>query len=148
MINIVLKGVDEFLGSHVDEVVSPQVAKILNVSSDEVVVTCLHSIIYHNGVDQTSYHMIVNVELEEKYRSEEEKLAEYILSVSKNFAVHCQVSFSYSNGKVYSRIDEEYPLFVTNSNEVVIEDNEDESQEVYLGDMFANFEEQLKNSKK
>ena len=148
MINIVLKGVDEFLGSHVDEVVSPQVAKILNVSNDEVVVTCLHSIIYHNGVDQTSYHMIVNVELEEKYRSLEEKLAEYILSVSKNFAVHCQVSFSYCENKVYSRIDEEYPLFVTNSNEVIIEDNEEETQEVYLGDMFANFEEQLKNSKK
>ena len=148
MINIVLKGVDEFLGSHVDEVVSPQVAKILNVSSDEVVVTCLHSIIYHNGIDQTSYHMIVNVELEEKYRSQEEKLAEYILSVSKNFAVHCQVSFSYCENKVYSRVDEDYPLFVTNSNEVVVEENQDEPQEVYLGDMFANFEEQLKNSKK
>ena len=148
MINIVLKGVDEFLGSHVDEVISPQVAKILNVSSDEVVVTCLHSIIYHNGIDQTSYHMIVNVELEEKYRSQEEKLAEYILSVSKNFAVHCQVSFSYCENKVYSRVDEDYPLFVTNSNEVVVEENQDEPQEVYLGDMFANFEEQLKNSKK
>ena len=148
MVNIVLKGVDEFLGSHVDEVISPQVAKILNINQDEVILTCLHSIIYHQGVDQTSYHMIVNLELSEKYRPFEEKLAEYILSISKNFAVHCQVSFSYCENKIYSRIDEDYPLYVTNSNEVVIEENEDENEEVYLGDMFANFEEQLKKSNK
>ena len=70
MINIVLKGVDEFLGSHVEEVFSPQVAKILNVNQDEILLICLHSTIYHKGVDQTSYHMIVNFELEENMDEE------------------------------------------------------------------------------
>lgn len=145
MINIVLKGVDEFLGSHVEEVFSPQVAKILNVNQDEILLICLHSTIYHKGVDQTSYHMIVNFELEEKYREYEEQLVNYVLTASKNFAVHCHVSFCYCDNKVYSRIDNDYPLYVTEQNEVLVEETESQTnEEVYLGDMFADFEEQLK----
>ena len=45
MINIVLKGVDEFLGADVEKVLLPKVAKVLQVSMDEVLLTCMHSMI-------------------------------------------------------------------------------------------------------
>ena len=69
MINIVLKGVDEFLGADVEKVLLPKVAKVLQVSMDEVLLTCMHSMIYHGGLDQTSFHMIVTFEMEEKYQN-------------------------------------------------------------------------------
>ena len=42
-----------------------------------------------------------------------------------------------------SNIDEDYPLYVTENNRVMIEDDEND-EEVYTGNMFSNFEEQLK----
>lgn len=142
MINIVLKGVDEFLGADVEKVLLPKVAKVLQVSMDEVLLTCMHSMIYHGGLDQTSFHMIVTFEMEEKYRKFEKELIKCVFEVSKNFSVHSHVNFLYLT-PTSSNIDEEYPLYVTESNRVIIEDDENE-EEVYTGNMFSNFEEQLK----
>lgn len=148
MINVVLKGVDEFLGSHVEAVLSPQIAKILKVDGDEIMFVCLHSMIYHGGIDQTSYHMIVTVELDEEYREKERELAEYILEASRNFSVHCHVNFVYLASKSYARIEKDYPLFVTASNEVEIEESEaEDEEEIYLGDVFADFDRQMKERK-
>lgn len=148
MINVVLKGVDEFLGSHVEAVLSPQIAKILKVDGDEIMFVCLHSMIYHGEIDQTSYHMIVTVELDEEYREKERELAEYILEASRNFSVHCHVNFVYLASKSYARIEKDYPLFVTASNEVEIEESEaEDEEEIYLGDVFADFDRQMKERK-
>lgn len=147
MINIVLKGVDEFLGAEVEKDFAPQVSKILHVSPDDVVVTCLHSMIFHGGVDQTSFHMIVTFEMEDEYKKYEEELVEFILSASKNFSVHAHVNFFYLSD-TKSRIDNDYPLFVTEKNEVVLESEEVEEEEIYTGDIFADFEKDLKAKKK
>lgn len=147
MINIVLKGVDEFLGSHVETALSPQIAKILKVDGDEILFVCLHSMIYHGGIDQTSYHMIVTVELDEKYREKERELAEYILEASRNFSVHCHLGFIYLASSSYARIEKDYPLFVTASNEVEIKESEEDEEEIYLGDVFADFDRQMKERK-
>ena len=140
MINVILKGVDEFLGSHVESLLTPRIASICKVSNDEVVFTCLHSIIYHGGVDQTSYHMIVTFELEDKYSPFEKELANFVLEASKSFAVHCHINFNYLSKPYYQRIEKDYPLYVTMENEVAIEEDE-ESEEVYTGDIFANFKD-------
>ena len=122
MINVILKGVDEFLGSHVESLLTPKIASICKVDNDDVVFTCVHSIIYHGGVDQTSYHMIITFELEDKFSSYEKELANFVLEASKNFAVHCHVSFSYLSKPYYQRIEKDYPLYVTMENEVAIEE--------------------------
>lgn len=144
MVNIILKGVDEFLGSHIEKTILPNIAKILKIDESEIMVICLHSIIYHNGVDQTSYHMLVEFELDNQYEQYEESLADYILLESKNFAVHCHINFKYCEYKTYSRIDKDYPLYVTEANEVVIEDSEEVNEDIYLEDVFADFDKQLK----
>ena len=71
MINVVLKGVDEFLGAHVETILSPSIAKLYEVSNDEVIFTCYHSIIYHGGMDQTSYHMMITIEANKKFKNKE-----------------------------------------------------------------------------
>ena len=85
---------------------------------------------------------IVTFEMEEKYRKFEKELIKCVFEVSKNFSVHSHVNFLYLT-PTSSNIDEEYPLYVTESNRVIIEDDENE-EEVYTGNMFSNFEEQLK----
>lgn len=149
MIQILLKGVDEFLGAHIEKELTPNIAKICDVKNDDIYFISLHSIIYHQGVDQTSFHMIMQIELEEKYRKNENELVEYLLNASKKFAVHCHIQINYSNGNVYERIDKSYPLFVTSSNQVEIEDdNEDDNEEdeIYTGNIFEDFEARLKEN--
>ena len=148
MIHILLRGVDEFLGKHVETLITPQISKICHVENDEVLLTCLQSMIYHGGVDQTSYHMIVLVELDEKYRVYEKEIAEYLLKASKQFSVHAHVQFTYLNGGLYERIDNTYPLFVTQSNsvDVGVDDDDDDDDDIYTGNIFADFEEKLKKN--
>lgn len=144
MIDILLKGVDEFLGAQVETQLTPAIAGICHVGNDEVMVTCLHSMIYHGGVDQTSFHMIIQVEAEERFRQFEKELAEYLLKASKEFSVHCRLNFRYTDGGAYQRIDPDYPPFVTKSNSVEIaSDESSEEDEIYTGDIFENFEELL-----
>ena len=138
MINILLKGVDEFLGSHIEKALSPSLAKIYGITTDEIVFTCLHSIIYHEGIDQTSYHMIITVEANTKYKDKEVEAADYLLKVSKAFAVHAHVYFTYLNGNEYKRIDKDYPLFVTSKEEESLEENLDE--EIYDGNIFEEID--------
>ena len=158
MVNVVLKGVDEFLGGEIEETISSKIAEILHINIDEVIFTCFNSMIFHKGVDQTSYHMIVTFELNSKFRNYEKQLADFMLSAGKNYAVHCLVNFYYFEKEAYSRIDENYPLFIDKSNEVVVNENsydeeyedDDENyseEEVYTGDVFLDFENQLKNLK-
>lgn len=139
MINILLKGVDEFLGSEVEKTIVPKVAKLLKINEDEIFVTCLHSMIYHQGVDQTSFHMIVTFEMTNEYQKYELELVKLILELSKNFSVHAHVNFTYFSKGFYSRIDNNYPLFVTENNQVNIENESDEDDDIYLGDIFADF---------
>jgi hypothetical protein len=63
-----------------------------------------------------------------------------LLEASKSFAVHCHISFTYLNKPYYQRIEKDYPLYVTMENEVSIEEN-DENEEIYTGDIFANFKD-------
>lgn len=147
MINVFLIGVDEFLGAHVEAVILPSIAKIYHVSNDEVFFSCMHSMIFHGGIDQTSYHMIIQIEASEEFRSYEKELAKYLLEASKAFSVHAHIRFNYYNGNEYSRIEKDYPLFVNKEEEDEPVDEEYEEEDIYLGNMFENFEEQLKSSK-
>ncbi len=151
MINVVLKGVDEFLGAHVETILSPSIAKLYEVSNDEVIFTCYHSIIYHGGMDQTSYHMMITIEANKKFKNKEEEVAAYILKASKAFSVHAHLNFAYFDNEEYNRIEKDYPLFVTKSNEEEINEKEeeefvDDEEEIYTGNMFENFDQMLEKS--
>ncbi len=146
MIQVLIKGVDEYLGVHVEEVLLPGLMKITKAEETEIIFTCLHSIIYHNGVDQTSLHMVIDLDLDPKYISLEKQIADYLLEESSKFSIHAHIQFNYVNGKSYHRIDESYPYYVTDKNSIEIEDDEDEEveQEIFTGNIFENFEEKIK----
>lgn len=150
MINVILYGVDEFLAKHIEERFSPEIARICEVNTNQVILTCVHSMIYHGGVDQTSFHMQILVELNEEFREFEEDLAYFILKASKEFSVHAHLDFKYVEDEGYERIDENYPLYISKSNEVSLhvdddfddyddEDNEDEE----VDDIFASFKKEI-----
>lgn len=67
------------------------------------------------------------------------------MKMAEPFTIHLTVQFSYTQNREYHHINEEYPRYITEKNEVLLEEEEyDDDTEIYEGDMFENFEERLR----
>ncbi len=129
MVKIYMYGADEFLGRDISSMMSGRLAKIYQIKEEEILFIAVNSIIYHQGVDQTSYHLFFHVEAPSAFKKHEQEMKNYLLSASEDFSVHSHVEFHYEDNEVYSRIDEEYPLFVTEKNSVVVEAADEDDEE-------------------
>ena len=73
----------------------------------------------------------------------EEKAAKYLLETLKEFSIHLTLQFNYFHSHhQYSKINKEYPRFITEENVVSVDDS-DESEELYEGNVFAGMEKKL-----
>lgn len=144
MIILTLKGADVYLAGEIERAIIPGLSKIYRVSENELIVHATDGYLYHDGMDQTSFNLLVKVECAEKYENFENDSANYILKVMSNYAVHTRVYFTYfKNDSMYERINEEYPLFVNSSNVVDFEQENEADVEVYDGNIFEEYEDVL-----
>ncbi len=147
MINVTLIGQDIYLASEIEKGMLSQLAKLYEVDEDEIIVSAHESFLYHGGVEQTSYHLLVRVEAEHKYCSLEKNVAKFLLKYLENYSVHVRVYFLYfESNHLYERINEDYPLYLNESNLVNVEDSsfEDEEEDIYTGNIFEEFDRQVK----
>lgn len=149
MINITLIGQDIFLAAEIDKGMLKSLAKLYEVKEEEIIVSAHESFLYHDGVEQTSYHLLVRVEASKKYGACEELVAKYLLHYLKKYAIHIRVYFVYfSEENYYEEINEDYPLYLKESN-IVEEDfpdssQEEEDEEIYHGNIFEEFDKLVK----
>lgn len=146
MINVTLKGIDIYLGGEFDRKIHAKLASLFEVPSVEIITTVSESLVYHQGVDQTTYQLVIKFELSKRYQPFEKQVAEFVLDASKDFSVHTLCYFVYiDEDHIYERIDEDYPRFMNEKNVVGYEDEEDEEKEedveVFTGNIFQNFDE-------
>ena len=149
MINITLIGQDIFLGSEIEKGMLKPLAKLYEVSEDEIIVSAHDSFIYHDGVEQTSYHLLVRVEAPSMYSVFEKLIAKYLLKYLKLYAIHIRIYFIYfSSDHYYEEINDEYPLFLKENNIIEAQDSsfEEEDEEIYHGNIFEEFDKALKES--
>ena len=67
----------------------------------------------------------------------------------KDFSINLQVEFYYYHKHHhYEHINEEYPRFIKEDNIVNVEDEYDEDSELYEGNIFEGFEQQLEEAAK
>lgn len=143
MVNIITKGMDPFLAFEFDKKVSKKIAKLLKINDNDVNVIALESMIIHDGVDQSSMHLMVEVEFEKKYDKYEEEIFKIIKDVSKEFTIHLHVYFKYLEKEhCYENLDHQYPLYLDETNTVDVEETEveDESINIYDGNAFEKYE--------
>lgn len=138
MINILISGMDIYFAGELDKLVHKKVASIYRISEDDLLLTANDSFVYHNGVEQTSFQLLIKVEAPQEFKKHQEEIQEYLLEATKQYAVHSTIYFVYYDGEnCYKRIDPEYPLFLTENNVVEIdEDVDEEIEELYEGDIF------------
>ncbi len=182
MITIRILGLDQFVVGHYSKEHTANIAQLYESSEDLINFYAPNAMIFHNGVEQTSWSTIVIVNAPEKFRPFEKEVANYLLTTLSDFSIHLEIEFKYFNeGNRYERVNTQYPRYLASENvaddEIPFQFGEepeamegdirigedpqehhhhdcdcdhdhDHKEEVFLGNAFEGFEEQLEEADK
>ena len=149
MITITIYGLDQFVVGRLSRQLTPLVAKLYEVSEDDVVFIAPQVMVFHNGTEQTSWDILIEVHAPMKVSVLQKQMAELLLYGIGEVAIHKTVQFFYySQDHRQTLINKDYPRFITDENIVNTEDeyyDEDleegeEADQIYTGDIFKDFE--------
>ena len=148
MITVVIYGLDQFVVGRLSREMTPNLAKLYELSEDEIIFVAPENMVFHNGVEQTSWNIIIHVHAPKKASVLQDQVAKLILESIGDVAINKILEFYYySEDNRYSKLNEAYPRFIAADNLVDIENeeyNEDMEEgegedEIFTGDIFKNF---------
>ncbi len=172
MITIQVLGLDQFVVGHYSREHTSNIANLFEVEEDEVNFYAPNSMMFHKGVEQTSWNTVVNVLCPHRFETFEKVVADYILKTLCEFSINVQVVFSYYHDKSeYSYSNKEYPRYLKDENikeadisinydmpkddgpEEGENENEGEAEaeegtDIFLGNAFEGFEEAFEKKRK
>ncbi len=149
MITITIYGLDQFVVGNLSRELTPLVAKLYEVDEDEVNFIAPQAMVFHKGVEQTSWNILIKVNAPKKVSVLEDQMSQLMLHGIGEVAIHVAVEFYYySQENRYTKINDNYPRFISDDNLVDIEDEypEDieegeEDDEIFTGDIFEGIKE-------
>ena len=174
MITIQILGLDQFVVGRYSRENLGNIAQAFECSEEDISFYAPNAMMFHNGVEQTSWNTVVVVLAPKKYRPLEAGAADVLMKTLSLFSINVDVVFQYfEESSHYSFVNKEYPRFIT-SEEIrddyasmefgdvpeVMEGEENEGEEplaphmnpdtgeIYLGDAFEGFEERYEESLK
>ena len=144
MITVILYGLDQFLVGDLSLSLGKDLAKLYEVSEDDINFIAPNDMIFHKGVEQTSWRVIVEVNVPKKLEVLQEQATQVIVHHVKQIAIHVELYFKYYlSDHRYLHINEDYPLYMEETPEVDIETEYPEDieegegeDEIYTGDIF------------
>ena len=147
MITVTIYGLDQFVVGRLSREMTPNLAKLYETSEDEILFVAPENMVFHKGVEQTSWNIIIHVNTPMRTKIVEKQVATFILESIGDVAINKVVEFYYySEDNRYSKLNESYPRFIAADNlvDVAEEDYEDMEEgegedEIFTGDIFQNF---------
>lgn len=148
MITVIFYGLDEFVVGRLSRELTPSLAKLYEVEEDEVNFVAPNNMLFHKGVEQTSWNILIHVHAPMKVSVLQDQVAKYLMKAIGELAIHKVVEFYYySQDNRYEDINADYPRFITEDNLVNTEDEEysedmeegEEDDEIYTDDIFQDF---------
>lgn len=147
MITVTIYGLDQFVVGRLSREMTPNLAKLYELSEDEILFVAPENMVFHKGVEQTSWNIIIHVHAPKRVSVLQDQVAKLILENIGDVAINKVVEFYYySEDNRYSKLNESYPRFIDSDNLVDIaeEDYEDMEEgegedEIFTGDIFQNF---------
>lgn len=174
MITFQILGLDQFVVGHYSKDHTGNLAQLYEADESLINFYAPNSMVFHNGVEQTSWNTIVIVRAPEKYKPMESHIASYLMQTLSQFSINLEIEFEYfSSSSHYEHINDSYPRYIREENvkepEITLSNEmpdlgEDESghqdghchhheenseeenpqDDIYLGDVFAGLEDKLK----
>ena len=147
MITVIIYGLDQFVVGRLSREMTPNLAKLYELSEDEILFIAPNDMIFHKGVEQTSWNIIIHVHAPKKVSVLQDQVARLILESIGDVAINKILEFYYySEDNRYSKINTTYPRFIAADNliNVAEEDYEDKEEgegddDIFTGDIFQDF---------
>ena len=148
MITLTIYGLDQYIVGRLSREMTHNLADLYEVSEDDINFIAPANMVFHNGVEQTSWNALIRVNAPKKVMVLQEDAAHLIMEMVQGPTINVAVEFYYySEDNRYEKINEDYPRFITDDNLVDVEDYDEETQyiegdgkdEVFTGDIFKNF---------
>lgn len=156
MVTVSILGMDYYEAISKTKLLHEKLVKAYNLEDDELEFFAPESFIIHNGFEQTSFRLNIQVEAPFDDEDKEEEVKNIIFDALKDVAVHLRVVFRYFEPEhEYLKIDDTYPKYMSESNTVKAdnhdheheheEENDDEEiyDEPYMGDIMSEFDEYI-----
>ncbi|MFA5502888.1 MAG: DUF1904 family protein [Erysipelotrichia bacterium] len=129
MITITINGLDQFVVARLSKELNKNLANLFEVDEKEINFIAPQSMVFHNGVEQTSWHVIIDVAAPEELKKLEKNIADFLFSKIEDLAINIEIKFTYfSKANHFKHVNEDYPLYITEANVVHIEDETDEEE--------------------
>ena len=148
MITVIIYGLDQFVVGRLSREITPNLAKLYELSEDEIIFVAPQNMVFHKGVEQTSWNIIIHVHAPKKVSVLQDQVAKLLLESIGDVAINKVLEFYYySQDDRYSKFNESYPRFIAADNLVDIEEEEysedmeegEGEDEIFTGDIFKNF---------
>jgi len=148
MVTIIVYGLDQFVVGRLSREMTPNLAKLYELNEDEIIFVAPQTMVFHKGVEQTSWNIIIHVHAPKKVALLEEQVAKLLLESIGDVAINKILEFYYySEDNRYVKLNESYPRFISADNLLDIDEEEydedlqegDEEDQIFTGDIFQNF---------
>ena len=148
MIIITVYGLDQFVVGRLSRELSANLADMFETTEDNFAFIASDAMVFHKGVEQTSWDTYINVKAPKKYAIIEDIVAHFLLEQFSYYSISVTVDFEYTDEThLHQKINKEYPRFITDENIVNVEDEYDDEEDVeapgaddlYDGDIFQDF---------
>lgn len=117
MITVIIYGLDQYIVGHLSKELTPSLAKLYEVEEDEVSFVAPNNMVFHDGVEQTSWNVLIHVHAPLKVSVLQDDVAKFISTSIGDIAINLAIEFYYySSDNRYERINHDYPRFITESN--------------------------------
>ena len=124
--------------------ISKDIAKIYEMDEDEIHFISSNNMVFHNGEEQTSWRVFVEVNAPKKVEILQDQICNLLAHYISEVAIHLEVVFKYySVDHYYKHLNPDYPLFLEDKNTVTFEEEYREEMEegegedqIYTEDIF------------
>lgn len=146
MVVIYVYGLDQFVVGDISGEISKNLANLYEVDIDEINFVAVNNMVFHNGVEQTSWHTIIRVVAPEVCHVLQDKIKNYLIECFKDYTINIEIYFEYfHNHDHILHINEDYPRYMSEKNVVEIDDEYDEAEEIFDGNIFEDFNKHFHN---
>ena len=148
MIVLTIYGLDQFVVGKLSHDMTAALAELYECDREEILFIAPEAMVFHNGVEQTSWNAIVKIDAPEKVAVLQSEAANLIIRMMQGPTINVQILFSYhSQDDFYESINNDYPRFIEEENLVHIEEERysdhleegDGDDEIFTGDIFQDF---------
>ena len=135
MITLTVYGLDQFVVGRLSREMTSALADLYECDKEEILFIAPENMVFHNGVEQTSWNTIVRVDAPKKVAVLQEDVAKVIKSMIKGLTINVQIVFNYfSQDNFYEELNDDYPRYIENDNLVNIDMEEEYDEDIEEGE--------------